>query len=78
MADDEMKEVVSASDDSSDSEESAPYQLDLDMDNNPKVPNEWKCERSDAKVGSFAVLEVVYGYVSHKGISVVQVLFKFF
>jgi hypothetical protein len=38
------------------------------------VPDEWGCKRADAKVGFFAVLEVVYGEDGdEKGISVAQV-----
>jgi len=37
-----------------------------------EVPEEWGCKREDAKVGFFAVLEVVYDG-DEKGISVAQV-----
>ena len=40
----------------------------------PAIPRAWNCRREDAKVGTFAVLEVIYGEDETRGISLVQVM----
>ena len=58
------------------SEQSENETSESDSDNeaafqDPRAPKEWKCQLSDAKVGTFAMLEVIYD--EGNGISLMQV-----
>ena len=66
------KPSVELSDSSSDSELE---DKKTETPDQPTVPSAWDCKREDAKLGSFAMLEVVYGKRGNfkKGISLVKV-----